>query len=42
MKYELSDDDVEFIVAAIDTHVETGMARASADLLRHAGKLPKA
>lgn len=42
MKYELSDDDVEFIAAAIDTHVATGMARASTDLLRHAGKLPNA
>ena len=42
MKYELSDDDVEFIAAAIDTHVATGMARASTDLLRHAGELPNA
>ena len=42
MKYELSDDDVEFIAAAIDTHVATGMARASTDLLRHAGRFPNA
>ena len=42
MKYELSDDDVDFIAAAIDTHVATGMARTSTEVLRHAEKLPDA
>ena len=41
MKYELSDDDVEFITAAIETHVASAMAIASTEIVRHAEKNPK-
>ena len=40
MKYELSDDDVEFIGAAIETHVAAAMARAGEEIAGLAAKRP--
>ena len=42
MKYELSDDDVEFICAAIDTHVAAAMAKAGEEIAGLAAKRPSA
>ena len=39
-KYELTDDDVEFIGAAIETHVAAAMARAGEEIASLAAKKP--
>ena len=40
MKYELSDDDVEFIKDAVDTHVAAAMAHAGQEIAALAAKKP--
>ena len=40
MKYELTDDEVEFICAAIDTHVAAAMAKAGEEIASLAAKKP--
>lgn len=40
MKYELTDDEVEFICAAIDTHVAAAMAKAGGEIASLAAKKP--
>ena len=42
MKYELTDNDVEFIGAAIETHVAAAMARAGEEIAGLAAKRPSA
>ena len=39
-KYELTDDDVEFIGAAIETHVAAAMAKAGEEIASLAAKKP--
>ena len=42
MKYELTDDEVEFICAAIDTHVAAAMAKAGEEIASLVEKKPSA
>ncbi len=40
MKYELTDDEVEFIGAAIETHVAAAMSRAGEEIASLAAQKP--